>query len=164
APSVRHLFAAIPEADSVALDPHKWLYQPVGCGCILYKDPAAARAAFSDNAEYTRVVGLHDDEALAFWDFGLELSRPFRALPPWMLVKSLGADAIAETIEETMACARYFEELVRGSDDFEMLMPVTLSIFCFRYRPPGFVGDLNTLNEETMVTLQRSGSSYLSNT
>jgi len=163
APSARALFAEIGEADSVSLDPHKWLYLPVGCGCILYKDPAAARSAFSDNAEFTRVVGLEQDEAFAFWDYGPELSRPFRALPLWMLMKSVGVRAIAEAIEENLACARYFEELVRASEDFEMLVPVGLSIFCFRYRPPGFEGDLDALNERVMIALQRGGSSYLSN-
>ena len=71
----------------MALDPHKWLYLPVGCGCILYREPSAARAAFSENAEYTRVVGLEDDEAFAFWDYGPELSRPFRALDLCLLLK-----------------------------------------------------------------------------
>src|SRR5262249_46335739 len=80
APSARPLFDGIGLADSVALDPHKWLYLPMGCGCVLYRDPAAARAAFSENAEYTRVMGLAQDEAFVFWDYGPELSRPFRAL------------------------------------------------------------------------------------
>jgi glutamate/tyrosine decarboxylase-like PLP-dependent enzyme len=163
APSVRHLFARIGEADSVSLDPHKWLYLPVGCGCVLYRDPAAARAAFSENAEYTRVIGLEEDETFAFWDYGPELSRPFRALDLWLLLKSAGTNALAEAIEENIACARYFEALVRGADDFEMLAPVDLSIFCFRYRPPGFAGNLDRLNEQVMVALQRAGSSYLSN-
>ena len=87
APSARHLFEGIAEADSVALDPHKWLYLPVGCGCVLYKDPAAARAAFSHEADYTRMIGLERDEAFAFWDYGPELSRPFRALDLWLLIK-----------------------------------------------------------------------------
>ncbi len=164
APSARDLFARIGEADSVALDPHKWLYGPMGCGCVLYKDPSAARAAFSHDADIVRRVGLVDDEAFAFWDYGPELSRPFRALDLWMLIKFAGAQQIADAIERNMACARYFEKLVRASDDFEMLAPVGLSIFCFRYRPPGFTGDLDALNEGLMVDLQRAGSSYVSNT
>jgi glutamate/tyrosine decarboxylase-like PLP-dependent enzyme len=147
----------------VALDPHKWLYLPVGCGCVLYRDPAAARAAFSENAEYTRVVGLEGDEAFAFWDYGPELSRPFRALDLWLLLKTVGTQAIAEAIENNIACAKYFAELVRAADDFEMLAPVDLSIFCFRYRPRGFSGDLDALNERILVAVQRAGSSYLSN-
>ena len=164
APSGRAFFDRIGEADSVALDPHKWLYLPVGCGCVLYRDAAAARAAFSENAEYTRVVGLEDDEAFAFWDYGPELSRPFRALDLWLLLKSVGTRAISEAIEENITCAKYFAALVSATDDFEMLAPVDLSIFCFRYHPHGFDGDLDTLNERVMLAVQRGGSSYLSNT
>jgi glutamate/tyrosine decarboxylase-like PLP-dependent enzyme len=163
APSARGFFRRIGEADSVALDPHKWLYLPVGCGCVLYRDPAAARAAFSENAEYTRVVGLTGDETFAFWDYGPELSRPFRALDLWLLLKTAGTEAIAEAIENNIACAKYFADLVRATDDFEMLAPVDLSIFCFRYRPRGFAGDLDALNERILVSVQRGGSSYLSN-
>jgi glutamate/tyrosine decarboxylase-like PLP-dependent enzyme len=163
APAAHHLFARIAEADSVALDPHKWLYGPMGCGCVLYKDPETARAAFSHDAEYTRRIGLVRDEAFAFWDYGPELSRQFRALDLWLLIKYVGAAALAEAVESNIACAKHLEKLVEASDDFEMLAPVELSIFCFRYRPRGFAGDLEALNEETLVRLQRDGSSYVSN-
>jgi aromatic-L-amino-acid decarboxylase len=163
ASDVRPLFEGIAEADSVALDPHKWLYLPMGTGCVLYRDPDAARAAFSANAEYTRVMGLEHDEAFVFWDYGPELSRPFRAFDLWLLVKSVGVRALGEAVAENIACAKYFAELVKASDDFEMLAPVELSIFCFRYRPRGFAGDLDALNERVMLALQRAGSSYVSN-
>jgi glutamate/tyrosine decarboxylase-like PLP-dependent enzyme len=163
APSARHFFAGIEEADSVTLDPHKWLYLPVGCGCVLYKDPAAARAAFSHGADYTRPIGLEHDEAFAFWDYGPELTRPFRALDLWLLIKFAGAGRLGKAVEENIACAKYFEELVKASDDFEMLAPVELSVFCFRYVPKGFTGDLDAFNERLLVTLQRAGSTYLSN-
>jgi len=161
-PSARPLFAGMGEADSVSLDPHKWLYLPVGTGCVLYRDAGAARAAFGETAEYIRVVGLEQDEAFAYWDYGPELSRPFRALPLWMLVKSVGVRVLSEAIEENMACARYFAELVSAREDVEMLAS-GLSIFCFRYRPRGFDGDLDELNERLMVRLQHGGSSYVSN-
>jgi aromatic-L-amino-acid/L-tryptophan decarboxylase len=161
--SKRHLFARIAEADSVALDPHKWLYGPMGCGCVLYKDPETARAAFSHDAEITRPIGLARDEAFAFWDYGPELSRPFRALDLWVLIKYVGAAALAEAVESNIACAKYLEKLVSASDDFETLAPVELSIFCFRYKPTGFAGDLDALNEQILVRLQRDGGSYLSN-
>ncbi len=163
APSARHFFTRIGEADSVALDPHKWLYSPMGCGCVLYKDPATAYTAFSHDADITRRIGLVNDEAFAFWDYGPELSRPLRALDLWMLIKFVGAARLAEAIEFNISCAKYLEKLVRASVDFEMLAPVALSIFCFRYRPPGFTGDLNVLNERLLVDLQRAGGSYLSN-
>ena len=163
APSARHLFAGLEQADSIALDPHKWLYLPMGCGCVLYKDPATARAAFAHGADYTRPIGLTNDEAFAFWGYGPELSRPFRALDLWMLLKFAGAKRLGEAIAENIACAKYFEELVKASDDFEMLAPVELSVFCFRHVPRGFTGDLDAYNEKLLVKVQRAGSTYLSN-
>ena len=163
APSARHFFRGIEHADSIALDPHKWLYLPVGCGCVLYKDPATARAAFAHGADYTRTIGLANDEAFAFWDYGPELTRPFRALDLWMLLKFAGTERLGQAIEENIACAKYFAELVKESDDFEMLAPVELSIFCFRHMPKNFTGDLDAYNERLLVAVQRAGSTYLSN-
>jgi aromatic-L-amino-acid/L-tryptophan decarboxylase len=178
APSARPLFASIEEADSLALDPHKWLYLPVDCGCILYRDPEAARAAFAHEAEYTRVIGQEADEAFAFWDYGPELSRRFRALKVWMLLKGVGLQALSEAIEKDLVCARHFEKLVKNSDDFEMLAPVELSIFCFRHLPARLKRalaaaspsereeieqQLDAHNERLLLALQRDGSSYLSN-
>ena len=174
APSVRHLFAGLSKADSIALDPHKWLYAPMDCGCVLYRDPAAARNTFAHDAEYTRVMEQQDDEAFAFWDYGPELSRRFRALKVWMILKGAGTTALSQAIESNIACARHFAELVRSSDDFEMLAPVELSIFCFRYWPSSLRKTsenseddtnrkLDEFNERLLVALQRDGSSYLSN-
>ncbi len=163
APSTKHLFAGLERADSIALDPHKWLYTSVGCGCILYRDPQAAAAAFSYGAEYTRQIGMSHDEAFAFWDIGPELSRPFRALTVWLQIKLYGARNLAAAIESNIACAHHFGELVEKADDFELLVPVALSIFCFRFRPASYSGDLDELNERTLIALQRAGSSYLSN-
>ena len=159
--SARAQFAGIAEADSVSLDPHKWLYLPVGTGCVLYRDARAARAAFGETAEYIRTVGLEQDEAFAYWDYGPELSRPFRALPLWMLIKSVGVRALAEAIEENLACARHFAELVEARADVEMLA-AGLSIFCFRYRPAGFDGDLDQLNERVMLRLQQGAGAAMS--
>jgi aromatic-L-amino-acid/L-tryptophan decarboxylase len=163
APSVRPLLAGIELADSLALDPHKWLYTSTGCGCILYRDPTAAHRAFAGGDEYTRTLGLADAESFAFWDYGPELSRPFRALGVWLLMKFAGAAELGRAIERNIACAQHLEKLVAASSDFEMLAPVSLSVFCFRYAPPGFTGSLDDLNERLLVRLQRDGSSYLSN-
>src|SRR5881398_3838592 len=135
AESARKLFAGIERADSIALDPHKWLYLPVDVGCVIYRDPEIVRAAFAHEAEYTRIIGQEADEAFAFWDYGPELSRRFRALKVWMLLKGVGLDSLGKAIEKDLACARHLESLVRASDDFEMLAPVELSIFCLRHRP-----------------------------
>src|SRR6516165_4253009 len=132
ADSVRKLFAGIEQADSIALDPHKWLYLPVDVGCVIYRDPEAARSAFAQEAEYTRMFGEEADEAFVCWDYGPELSRRFRALKVWMLLKGVGLDRLSEAIESNLACARHLQSMVQASDDFQMVTPVELSIFCFR--------------------------------
>jgi aromatic-L-amino-acid decarboxylase len=176
--SAAPFFDRIGEADSISLDPHKWLYLPVDCGCVLYRDPAAARAAFAHDAEYTRVLEREPDEAFAFWDYGPELSRRFRALKVWMMLKNVGTRALGEAIEKNIVCANHLARLVEASEDFEMLAPVGLSVFCFRYVPPSVRQELegtsreraeeinlalDVMNERVMVELQREGDAYLSN-
>jgi glutamate/tyrosine decarboxylase-like PLP-dependent enzyme len=167
AESARKLFAGIEQADSIALDPHKWLYLPVDVGCVIYRQPELARAAFAHDAEYTRIIGEQADEAFAFWDYGPELSRRFRALKVWMLLKGVGLDSLGQAIENNLACTRHLESMVRDSDDFEMAAPVELSIFCFRHVPVEFRNKspeaVDAFNERLLVALQRDGSSYLSN-
>jgi len=167
AKSVRELFAGLERADSIALDPHKWLYLPVDVGCIIYRDPEVARAAFTHEAEYTRIIGEEADEAFAYWDYGPELSRRFRALKVWMLLKGVGLHSLGEAIESNLACARYLESLVRASNDFDMVAPVELSIFCLRHVPSHLRSEspqaIDEFNERLLIALQRDGSSYLSN-
>ena len=166
AESARKLFEGMERADSIALDPHKWLYLPVDVGCVIYREPEIARAAFAHEAEYTRIIGQEADEAFAFWDYGPELSRRFRALKVWMLLKGVGLDSLGEAIESNLACARHLESIVRASDDFEMVAPVGLSIFCFRHVPASsewIAQPIDAFNERLFVALQRDGSSYLSN-
>jgi glutamate/tyrosine decarboxylase-like PLP-dependent enzyme len=144
----------------------------------LYRNAETARAAFAHDAEYTRVLNSEADEAFAFWDYGPELSRRFRALKVWMMLKGIGLRALGQAIEKDLACARHLELLVKASDDFEMLAPVEMSIFCFRYVPPKIKAalvnaneaerssiekQLDVLNERLLTDVQRDGSSYLSN-
>ena len=167
AKSARKLFAGMEQADSIALDPHKWLYLPVDVGCVIYRDPEIARATFAHESEYTRMFGEEADEAFVCWDYGPELSRRFRALKVWMLLRGVGLDRISEAIESNLACARHLESIVRASDDFEMAAPVELSIFCFRHVPMQLSSEspkaVDAFNERLLVALQRDGSSYLSN-
>lgn len=178
APAKRVLFRGIERADSVALDPHKWLYVPGDCGCVLYRDPGRARATFGHEAEYIRVMALASDEAFAFWDYGPELTRRFRALKVWMMLAHVGAEALGEAIERNCQCAEYFAQLAAQAGDFEMMAPFELSIFCFRYVPPSLKAahaiandeqrkvieqELDNLNERILTAVQRGGDSYLSN-
>jgi len=173
APSARERFAGIELADSIALDPHKWLYLPADCGCLLYRDPQALGSAFALGADYTRIAQTDAREAFAFWDYGPELTRRFRALKVWMTVAHVGARALGEAIEANLDCARHLAELVAASDDFEMLAPVELSIFCFRHlgaggrrattRSEDEERRLDAWNERLLAALQHGASSYLSN-
>jgi aromatic-L-amino-acid/L-tryptophan decarboxylase len=167
AESARKLFVGMEQADSIALDPHKWLYLPVDVGCVIYRNPEIARAAFAHEAEYTRMFGEEADEAFVCWDYGPELSRRFRALKVWMLLKGVGLDSLGAAIESNLACARYLESIVRASDDFEMVAPVELSIFCFRHVPVQLRNQspktIDGFNKRLLVAVQRDGSSYLSN-
>jgi glutamate/tyrosine decarboxylase-like PLP-dependent enzyme len=167
AQSARKLFAGMEQADSIALDPHKWLYLPVDVGCVIYRNPEIARSAFAQEAEYTRMFGEEADEAFVCWDYGPELSRRFRALKVWMLLKGIGLNQLSEAIESNLACARHLDSMVQASDDFEMVAPVELSIFCFRHVPMHLrnrpAEAIDAFNERLLVALQRDGSSYLSN-
>ena len=162
----KHLFAGLERADSVSLDPHKWLYVPVDAGCLLFHDANAARAPFSaEDADYIKTHGYADEEAFAFWDYGVELSRRFRALKVWMTLQYYGSRRIATAISEDIALAAYLGELVSNADDFELLAPVELSICCFRYVPHSGMSDeeLDRLNERIMEIVQKGGRAYLSN-
>ena len=160
------LFAGLERADSVSLDPHKWLFVPVDAGCLLFRDSVAAATAFStEDADYIKVHGLTEDAAFAYWDYGVELSRRFRALKVWLTLNYYGVRRLEEAIVEDNSLAAYLGELVSRSDDFELLAPVELSICCFRYVPRGDPDEreLDKLNQKIMAAVQKGGRAYLSN-
>lgn len=162
----KHLFAGLERADSVSLDPHKWLYVPVDAGCLLFRDAAAARVPFSsEDADYIKTHGYSDEEAFAFWDYGVELSRRFRAFKVWLTLQYYGSRRIAQAINDDISLAEYLGEVVASADDFELLAPVELSICCFRYVPAEkkTEEELNRLNERIMELVQKGGRAYLSN-
>ncbi len=175
----RPLFAGIERADSVSLDPHKWLYVPLDAGCLLFRDEAAARRAFAaGDADYIKVLEENPDESFAFWDYGMELSRRFRALKIWLTLRYYGVERLAAAISEDNSLAQYLAERIEQSDDFELLAPVELSICCFRYLPKRLreklaqsgaeeqaqvERELDALNLRTMLTVQRGGEAYVSN-
>jgi aromatic-L-amino-acid/L-tryptophan decarboxylase len=169
-PSVGAAMAGLGRADSISLDPHKWLFAPLDAGCLLVRDPAHLRRAFAHGAAYIDVVADRDMSEFAFWDHGPELSRRFRALKIWFILKCHGARALRAAIDDNIRVARQLADAIDASDDFERLAPVPLSIVCFRYRPahlrgPGHAEDeaLNVFNRALMVEVQRDGDAYPSN-
>jgi aromatic-L-amino-acid decarboxylase len=177
--SKRALFAGIERADSVSLDPHKWLYTPVDAGCLLFRDFESVRLALSPNeADYIKVHEQTDGEAFAFWDYGIELSRRFRALKIWLMLRYYGTRRTGEAIAGDNRLALELASHIGASEDFELLAPVVLSICCFRYVPHALrerlrsedeaeralVNDeLDELNARIMHSVQRGGQAYLSN-
>lgn len=160
----RPLFRGLERADSISLDPHKWLYVPIDSGCLLFRDEARARAAFAfEGADYIKVHEQNEAEAFAFWNYGPELSRRFRALKIWLTLRYYGVQRIARTISEDNLVAAYLGEQVKAASDFELLAPPQLSICCFRFVFPGLAeAELDQLNTQIMNVVQRGGRAYLS--
>ena len=151
-------FDGLAEADSLSLDPHKWLYQPADCGCLLYKDPGCARTAFSHTGEYTRVLNQEPLESFAFFEESLELSRRFRALKLWVSLRYHGLEAFRKAISNDLHHAQQLAELVRASNKLELLAPVPLSAVCFRHR-----GGDDAFNATVLQRVIQRGRVFLSN-
>jgi len=155
------------EADSVAVDPHKWLYAPLEAGCALVKRPEHLRNAFSYHPPYYRF----DEEALNFVDYGLQNSRGFRALKVWLALQQLGRTGYVDSMAEDIRLSRRLFELVKAHPDFEALTQ-NLSIATFRYVPAALrssIGDpateatLKRVNEEALERIEKDGRAFLSN-
>jgi glutamate/tyrosine decarboxylase-like PLP-dependent enzyme len=127
-------FRGIEQADSLSLDCHKWLYQPVDCSCLLYRDPQAARRAFSHTGDYAKSFSTDPIEGFAFFDESIELSRRFRALKLWMSLQYHGRRAFREAIARDLRHAQQLAEAVKAVPDLELLASVPLSAVCFRHR------------------------------
>ena len=158
---------ALSQADSVAVDPHKWLYAPVEAGCALVKRSDDLRNAFSYHPPYYRF----GEEALNFVDYGPQNSRGFRALKVWLALQQLGRAGYVESMAEDIRLSRKLFDIVRVHPEFEALTQ-SLSIATFRYVPrelrskagePETEAALNRLNEELLARLEQSGQAFLSN-
>jgi aromatic-L-amino-acid/L-tryptophan decarboxylase len=150
---------AIEDADSLAFDLHKWFYVNYEVGCVLIRDRDIHRNAFKLNANYL----LSHDRGLAagpetLSNYGLELSRGFKALKVWMSLKEHGVDRYKDIVTRNIHQARYLGDVVSKDPDFELMTPVTLNIVCFRYRfGTGDLGTDNRLNRELLMRLHESG-------
>ena len=153
-------FTGLERADSLSLDPHKWLYQPTGCGCLLYRDSAAAQRAFSHSGEYARVLSDDPIEGFAFFEESMELSRPFRALKLWLSLRYYGLGAFKESIREDLRLAKVLADSIDAETRLERLAPVALSAVCFRYVGSG---DLDAINRSILSRVVRRGRVYISN-
>ncbi len=166
--------AGMARADSLALDPHKWLYIPVDAGLVLVRDGAAMRAAFSLVPPYLRTGGdpcLSPclNPCLNPWlsEYGFEQTRPFRALKVWMTMRHLGLQGYRRLIEHDIAMAQRLYQAARALPDFEVREPQSLSIVCLRYVPPELAGDAaaeDARNQALLRRVQAEGQAFLSST
>lgn len=161
----KQLLDGLGRSDSLTLDPHKWLYVPFECGCLMARDPRALQDAFSVHPEYLQDVRARESE-VNFSDYGEQLSRYSRALKVWVSVQFYGTAAIAHAQDEAMDLAELVERLVRESPDMEVLTPAQFGIVCFRLRPRGMDDEaqLNALNERVNEKVNRSGFVLMSST
>jgi aromatic-L-amino-acid decarboxylase len=163
--AARDKFNGLELADSLSLDPHKWLYQSLDSGCLLYRDASAAQKAFANTGEYARSLSTDPVEGFSFFEESLELSRRFRALKLWLSLRYHGFEAFREAINKDLAHARRLSERVAAEARLELLAPVELSAVCFRYRGKGQASEaeLNRLNPMILKRVIERGRVYLSN-
>jgi glutamate/tyrosine decarboxylase-like PLP-dependent enzyme len=157
-------FNGLDLADSISLDPHKWLYQPLDCGCLLYRSQEAARKAFSHSGDYARVLNSDPVEGFAFFEESLELSRRFRSLKLWLSLRYHGLAAFRESIKNDLEHAQRFAAAVQENHHLELLAPVELSAVCFRHRALGGLSEekLNEFNAAVLKRMVERGRVYLS--
>ena len=159
-----HKFHGIDRADSISLDPHKWLYQSIDCGCLLYRDAHAARRAFSYTGDYVRTLNTDPIESFAFFDESIELSRRFRALKLWFSLRYHGLAAFREAIENDLQHAQRLGSLIEETPNLQLMAPIELSAVCFRYvNGTNNENNLNRLNSEILRRIVERGNVYLSN-
>lgn len=161
ADNVRDQLSGIERADSLAIDLHKWLHMPFEAACVLVKNSEAHKQTFSLIPEYlaknTRGIAAGD---LWFSEYGLQLSRRFRALKIWMSLKEHGTERFGQMIAKNVDQAHYLGQIIAESNDMELIAPIGLDIVCFRYNPGDLsLPELNALNKEIKIQLEETGKS-----
>lgn len=166
---MRPLFAGIERADSIAFDPHKWLYTPRAGGCLLIRDLQLLADAFAVHPTYIYQDRERTDRGIDLGLLGPEFTRSFSAFKVWVSLLAHGRAAYARRISHDAALARYLGAQIGEHSDFELMTPVSLSICCFRYVPenlpdmPGREAYLDRLNERLMTEIQLDGRAFCSN-
>src|SRR6266850_1947619 len=167
-PALARLYSGMERADSLALDPHKWLSVPIECGCALVRDGALLRDSFSLVPPYLRTEEGKGFGGLPwFSEYGPQQTRGFRALKLWMTIHSMGRDGIAARVERHVALARRLASRIDEAADFDRLADGPLSIVCFRYAPASLHGKddrLDALNKAVMECVQAGGEAFVSGT
>ena len=169
-PEMRPLYKGLDRADSVTLDPHKWLYIPYECGCVLIRDKDRQSRAFSMHASYLRGTLPDQHQGYDYFENGPQMSRCFRALKLWMTLKYYGAEGYRKLLSQNIRCAEHLDGLVRADSDFEALHRPVINIYCLRYCPASLQGDegsnelVDQLNQRIADAIQLSGLAFIMTT
>ena len=168
-PKLKKLFAGMEEADSIALDPHKWLYSPLEAGCTLVKNPQHLIDTYSSHPVYYNFGDADNESSLNYYEYGFQNSRGFRALKVWMALQQVGKSGYVGMINEDIELSELFFAEAKKHPELEAVTQ-NLSITTLRYVPVGYATDdkntetyLNTLNEKLLNVLQVGGEVFLSN-
>lgn len=161
-PEFRWVLAGAEKADSLVVNPHKWLFVPMDCSALYVRDPELLRRTFSLVPEYLRTP---EESVRNYMDYGLQLGRRFRALKLWFVLRYFGARGLRERLREHIALAQEFASWVDAQAHWEILAPHPFSVVCFRYAPPGrSEADLERLNAAVMEAVNATGEIFLSHT
>ncbi|MBI4543074.1 MAG: amino acid decarboxylase [Gemmatimonadetes bacterium] len=160
-PEFRALFDGIGEADSIVVNPHKWLFTPVDCSVLFVRDPGAFREAFAHVPEYLRTA---ETGVTNLMDYGIQMGRRFRALKLWMVMRAFGAEGLRARIRAHCALAREFAAWVEREPGFALSAPVPFSTVCFRAVGAAGPAEQDAMNERLLSAINAAGSVFLSHT
>ncbi len=162
-PEKRDLFTGWEQADSIVVNPHKWLFTPIDCSVLFCRRPDVLRQAFSLTPEYLRTA--EQDQVVNLMDYGVSLGRRFRSLKLWMVMRSLGTSGIAAVLRQHMSYAHRLGDLIAAHPQIELVTPVWFSTVVFRFRPPAVPEEtVNALNARLLETVNHTGAVMLSHT
>ena len=163
-PGFEHLLDGAATADSLVVNPHKWLFTPFDLSVLYCRHMDVVRSAFALVPDYLKTTEASAVRNLM--DTGIQLGRRFRALKLWMVLRHFGARGLQDRLTEHMRLARLFASWIDGADGFERLAPVPFSVVCFRALPPGVTTDreIDTFNEALLESVNRGGEIFLSHT
>ncbi|HVN68348.1 MAG TPA: pyridoxal-dependent decarboxylase [Candidatus Binatia bacterium] len=161
-PEFRAMLDGVEQADSLVVNPHKWMFVPMDLSVLFLKDEATVRRAFSLVPEY---LTAPEHGVVNYMNYGLQLGRRFRALKLWFVLRHMGAQGIRAKLRDHIALAQEFASWVRAEPNWEILAPHPLSVVCFRYAPRGLDQDaLESLNAAILNAVNASGDVFLSHT
>jgi aromatic-L-amino-acid decarboxylase len=161
-PEFRWVLSGAEQAQSIVVNPHKWLFVPMDCSALYVRDLELLRRTFSLIPEYLRTT---EESVRNYMDYGLQLGRRFRALKLWFVLRYFGAEGLRERLRRHIALAQEFAGWIADEADWEIMAPHPFSVICFRYAPPGLPEEqLEALNAEIMERVNATGEVFLSHT